>query len=144
MHSQPYNLTGIKLPAIFQRSVEIDQQIRDEHLLDLFASRKLVFLVEHLLDGIFSPLILAKNSLYIRIVHEFITLGLLFPFIKLFLDGRGSDRISSQINASYCKPIGCTAQESATLRIALPILHQHYGMPHISKYLEAVNTVENV
>jgi hypothetical protein len=87
VHRPPYNLTGIKLPGIFQMSVELDQQILDEHLLDLFASQKLLFLGEHLLDGIFESLRFPKSSLCIRIVHEFISPEFWFPMGKTEDDG---------------------------------------------------------
>jgi len=32
--------------------VELDKQIVDEHILDLISAQRLVFLSEHLLDGI--------------------------------------------------------------------------------------------
>jgi hypothetical protein len=46
-------------------SVELDEQVLDEHLLDLFASEELVFLGEHLLDSVFESFILPKAPLCI-------------------------------------------------------------------------------
>ena len=59
------NLTGIKLPSIFHMLVELVKQVFDEHILDFVTSKKLVFLIEHLLYGVGEPFVLPEHSLCI-------------------------------------------------------------------------------
>jgi hypothetical protein len=46
-------------------SVELFQQILDEHILDLVASKKLIFLIEHLLYRVGEPFVFPEHSLRI-------------------------------------------------------------------------------
>ena len=45
--------------------VELFKQVLDEHILDFVTSKKLVFLVEHLLYGVGEPFVLSEHSLRI-------------------------------------------------------------------------------
>jgi hypothetical protein len=47
----------------------------------------------------------------------------------------------SKKGVSQGKSVGCAVHKGARLIIALPVLANHYGMPHVARYLEAINPV---